>query len=90
MNVSPEKFKGFDMKIDAKYSQAMKALMALAAIANAADSSEAAVWQRPEDANQKGFYGHIVNAIKAIGGENIYKGWLDTGELPSWVQDEVI
>jgi hypothetical protein len=89
VNVSPEKFKGFEM-IDAKYSQAVKALMALAAIANAADSSEAAVWQRPEDANQKGFYGHIVNAIKAIGGENIYKGWLETGELPSWVQDEVI
>ena len=54
--------------IDAKYSQAVKALMALATIANAADSSEAAVWQRPEDANQSGFYGDIVNAIKAIGG----------------------
>lgn len=88
--MSRPKFKGFDMKIDAKYSQAMKALMALAAIANAADSSEAMVWQRPEDANQKGFYGHIVNAIKAIGGENIYNGWLETGELPSWVEDEVV
>jgi hypothetical protein len=44
--------------------------------ANAADSDNAAPWQKSTDASQRGYYGHLSKAIQELAGDRIYDHFL--------------
>ena len=62
------------------YEQTIKDLCQLLLQLNKADSDSAEDWQRPEDANQLGAYGHIYKAIKALAGDDVLDQWDHLGE----------
>ena len=72
------------------YRETIETLFRLLAQANAADSAEAAKWQRPYDAihtfepaivSRQGHYGAIENAVRTIAGPYILAYWAETGEI---------
>lgn len=70
------------------YAKTIKTLFNLLELAKKADTYLSEEWQRNEDASQNGFYGHIANALKSIEGEVMYKNWLETNQIPDWVEND--
>lgn len=64
------------------YHARIESLFALLVEANTADCVEAREgWQRHQDAEQRNYFGHIANAIKAIAGDSIYDHWVESSEV---------
>ena len=72
------------------YHETLETLFKLLAQANMADSADAAIWQRPQDAVhtfepssvcRQGHYGALENAIRTIAGPYILAQWAETGEI---------
>lgn len=65
-----------------KYKEVVETLFKLLAVANAADSHEAADWQSPKDADERdGWYGDIHKAIRRIAGQNVLDEWAENNEV---------
>lgn len=63
------------------YDETITTLFEILAQANAADSDQKEDWQEPCDANQGGFFGNVMDAIRRIAGDKIVDHWTETSEI---------
>lgn len=63
------------------YNETLETLFSLMTEANAADSDQKAPWQDPYDADQRGYFGELADAVRRLGGDEIYDHWVETSEI---------
>ena len=60
--------------------QTIELLMGMIKQANLSDSDLKMPWQKTEMARFHSLYGHLVEAIRAVGGADRYNHWIESGE----------